>query len=281
MGMADSSVVSLAERLKQRREELGISQAQAARELDVARTAYRLWEMEAARPAPDRWRLIARWLGVSVTTMLLAENLMSESEAAMSDVVEVNFGRTGREWDAGARQPGYFFAQARALVSESADSGALDAEEAETLLLVISRIEQEKAAAASVWEEAELRKVLPADVHAPHAARRAMAVVAEAVPDERLATAQLLVSELVTDSVRQAAPGSLAKVGIFIRVERDLLRAEVSSRSPRGARSPGLDQDGYAFMFFESLASQWGSNRNGAHDVTWFELHLPPPGAPS
>ena len=47
--MASSSVVSIAERLKQRREELGISQSQAARGLDVARTAYRLWEMEAAQ----------------------------------------------------------------------------------------------------------------------------------------------------------------------------------------------------------------------------------------
>ena len=37
--MAAASVVSLADRLKQRREELGITQSQAARELDVARTA--------------------------------------------------------------------------------------------------------------------------------------------------------------------------------------------------------------------------------------------------
>jgi DNA-binding XRE family transcriptional regulator len=50
--MAADEVISLAERLKQRREELGISQSQAARELDVARTAYRLWELEAAKPAP-------------------------------------------------------------------------------------------------------------------------------------------------------------------------------------------------------------------------------------
>lgn len=52
-------IISLGRRLKQRRAELGLSQAQAARELDVARTAYRLWEMEAAKPAPDRWRLLA------------------------------------------------------------------------------------------------------------------------------------------------------------------------------------------------------------------------------
>ena len=91
--MASAPVVSLAERLKQRRDELGISQSQAARELDVARTAYRLWEMEAAKPAPDRWRLIASWLGVSVTTMLLAEDLVSEDEAAVGDIVAFDFGR--------------------------------------------------------------------------------------------------------------------------------------------------------------------------------------------
>src|SRR5690242_21725306 len=105
-----SNVVSLAERLKERREELGLSQAQAARELDVARTAYRLWEMEAAQPAPDRWRLISRWLGVSVTTMLLADELISEAEAAAATVTEADFGRAGRDWDTiGASNMGDFF----------------------------------------------------------------------------------------------------------------------------------------------------------------------------
>ena len=45
------TVITLADRLKAHREELGISQSQAARELDVARTAYRLWELEAAAVA--------------------------------------------------------------------------------------------------------------------------------------------------------------------------------------------------------------------------------------
>src|SRR6188508_3862808 len=108
--MGDASVISIAERLKQRREELGMSQSQAARELDVARTAYRLWEMEAAKPAPDRWRLIASWLGVSVTTMLLAEDLVSEDEAALGDIVAFDFGRPGRP-PAGAASEANFFAQ--------------------------------------------------------------------------------------------------------------------------------------------------------------------------
>jgi transcriptional regulator with XRE-family HTH domain len=92
-----AEVVSLGDRLKTRRARLGLSQAQAARELDVARTAYRLWEMEAAKPSPDRWRLISRWLGVSVTTMLLADQLISAEDASASSVAEAHFGgeRTG------------------------------------------------------------------------------------------------------------------------------------------------------------------------------------------
>ena len=55
-----AEIIPLGTRLRQRREQLGLTQTQAARELDVARTAYRLWEMEAARPSPDRWRVIAK-----------------------------------------------------------------------------------------------------------------------------------------------------------------------------------------------------------------------------
>src|SRR3954462_15250220 len=97
-----AEVIPLGARLRQHRQELGLSQAQAARELDVARTAYRLWEMEAAKPAPDRWLLLSRWLGVSVTTMLLADELISETEASANTIVEANFGQSGRDWDIAA-----------------------------------------------------------------------------------------------------------------------------------------------------------------------------------
>ena len=71
----------LSDRLKTARHDRGLSQAQAARELDVARTAYRLWEMAAALPAPRRWRAVAAWLGVTVTTLLLGEDLLPAHEA--------------------------------------------------------------------------------------------------------------------------------------------------------------------------------------------------------
>ena len=132
--VAGSNVVprSLAQRLRARREERGISQSQAARELDVARTAYRLWELEAARPAPDRWRLVARWLGVSMTTLLLAEGLISDEEGHRSDVVAARFEtETGEAPDAAAeREPGDFFRQAQSMIDRSLERGILNADEA-------------------------------------------------------------------------------------------------------------------------------------------------------
>jgi len=203
--VASSSVVSIAERLKQRREELGISQSQAARELDVARTAYRLWEMEAARPAPDRWRLIASWLGVSVTTMLLAEELMSDDEAQMAEVTQLAaFARTGVDWDtAAAEKPGDFFEQARSLIADGTQSGDLTSEQAEAFAFLIQRIEQERTEMeTNAWEEVELRRSYPATELAPRAARDAVAVVVADLPDAEIATGRLLVSELVSNSVR-------------------------------------------------------------------------------
>jgi transcriptional regulator with XRE-family HTH domain len=129
---ADAAVISLADRLKAHRKERGISQSQAARELDVARTAYRLWELEAARPAPDRWRLLARWLGVSMTTLLLAEGLISEDEGRLSDAAAQRFAvATGETTDVAAeRQEGDFFRQAQAMIDRSLQQGLVTADEA-------------------------------------------------------------------------------------------------------------------------------------------------------
>jgi transcriptional regulator with XRE-family HTH domain len=75
----------LSERLKAARSERGISQAQAARELDVARSAYRLWEMQVALPSLHRWGSVARWLGVTVATLLVAEGLIERDDPIAFD----------------------------------------------------------------------------------------------------------------------------------------------------------------------------------------------------
>lgn len=138
-------IISLGRRLKQRRAELGLSQAQAARELDVARTAYRLWEMEAAKPAPDRWRLLSRWLGVSVTAMLLADELISEADAEASTVAPAEPDEAERDRDiTAAASEGGFFEQSRTLIEDGVASGSITPAQAEELSVVLARLEEQR-----------------------------------------------------------------------------------------------------------------------------------------
>jgi transcriptional regulator with XRE-family HTH domain/anti-sigma regulatory factor (Ser/Thr protein kinase) len=276
-----AEVVSLGDRLKLRRAELGLSQAQAARELDVARTAYRLWEMEAAKPSPDRWRLISRWLGVSVTTMLLADELISSDETSASTVTNARLARLGHDWDtASAAQDGDFFHQGRSLISEGLAAGSITPEQAQELGAVLDRLEQERAAAPTVqWAPGELRKAFPASEHTPRAARDAVSLVAGDIPSEALETARLLTSELVTNSVKYGPPPP-AIVGVFIDVGRDGIRIEISDAAgaPPQLRPPS-SEGGYGLTLVDALATRWDTVRDGEGNLTWFELELPVPGA--
>lgn len=216
-----AEIVSLADRLKDRRRELGMSQAQAARELDVARTAYRLWELEAAKPSPDRWRLLAHWLGVSVTALLLAEEIVSEDEATKSTTAEAAFATSGRDWDTvGGMKEGDFFAQGRSLVADGVDSGHITSEQAGELRAVLDRLEHERQKVATLgWQPGALQKAFPATPNAPSAARRAVSFVAGDIPSDLLDTALLLTSELVTNSVVHAQTEP-ATIGVHVNVER-------------------------------------------------------------
>ena len=274
-------IISLAERLKSRRAELGISQSQAARELDVARTAYRLWEMEAAKPAPDRWRLIASWLGVSVTTMLLAEDLVSEEEAAFGELVSADFARSGRDWDTvGAAQTGDFFTQARSLIDDGLRSGDITAEQAASLTLVVDRVQQERVLASTEgWAAAELRRTLPATSDSARTAREALAFVAQDIPEHALERGLLLISELVSNSVRHGPQGPSATVEIAVGVERTRLRVEVADRSATPARlKTPSDEGGYGLALVTAMATRWGAGLRDGTNVTWFEIDLPQPG---
>jgi transcriptional regulator with XRE-family HTH domain len=277
---SEPAVVSFAERLKQRRDELGLSQAQAARELDVARTAYRLWEMEAARPSPDRWRLISRWLGISisVTTMLLAEDLASDAEQRAGEVTAVDFGQRA---DAAADKPANFFTRAYELVSDAVAIGHLTQAEADELRVVLERIETAQSAARQdAWEMTEIRKTLKPDDEAPRKARRAVEATAEGLPDDVVHTASLLTTELVTNSIRH---GATERGPIEVSVEAGTSRLRVEVAEPAGLGEPTLTQPsetgGYGLTLVDQLSDSWGSEETDRQRRTWFELALTAPGA--
>jgi transcriptional regulator with XRE-family HTH domain/anti-sigma regulatory factor (Ser/Thr protein kinase) len=279
--MTDGRVVSLADRLKQRREELGLSQAQAARELDVARTAYRLWEMEAAKPQPDRWRLISRWLGVSVTTMLLADELQAEG-MTNDDAVTTAFDRVGRRWHEPMTAPSEFFRRIQELARDGAEKGFISTAHAEELMVLVARVEEEQlgGAVTAQWEPARLDKEIAPTIRAPKAARDAVAFIGADLPTETVRDAELLTSELVSNGVKYGELGRGAKIGMSIDVNRERLRVEVTDTGAESPRQRASDEAGrHGLLLVEGLASRWRMSRIAGGNLTWFEIDLAQPGA--
>ena len=270
----EGQVISLAERLKHRREELGLSQAQAARELDVARTAYRLWEMEAAKPQPDRWSLISRWLGVPVTTILLIDEPIDDKILSAASRRRADEPRTT------ISDPRSFFTAIRTLVQEGTEKGFTSSEDAEELLRVMAQIEKKQhGTETEAWEPANLHKQLGTTAQSPRRARNAIDFVAGGLPNNTIEDARLLTSELVSNSVKYGATTS-ATIDLDIEINRDRIRVEVRDG---GVTSPTLTQPtadgGYGLNFVDHLSSRWGSQRERGGNLTWFEIDLPAPGA--
>ena len=269
-------VIPLGSRLRQRREELGLTQAQAARQLDVARTAYRLWEMEAAKPAPDRWRTIARWLGISMTAMLLAEELIDEREAMDASRAVAHAGMSQLDWDVGSdASPGDYFSQELAMIADQARSGGISRTEATRLAQMLSRVQGSALSAnTSAWHPGQFRKKFANNSFAPSLARSALATTVIGIPIDVFDTAALLVSELVTNSVKHSG-SDWVEVGIDLGAEG--LRIEVSDRSSQTIRPRTPDaHGGWGLMLVGELSTRWGVERYSTGKTIWVELDLNP-----
>jgi transcriptional regulator with XRE-family HTH domain len=269
-----AEVIPLGSRLRRRREELGLTQTQAAKQLDVARTAYRLWEMEAAKPAPDRWRTIAKWLGISMTAMLLAEELIDQEEALAANQAAAGGGMTAIEWDVESDEStGDYFSQERAMIAAQAGMGHITAENAESLGAVLSRIQKATSIdSVARWQPGEFRKRFPSDPLAPALSRAALATTAIGISAEAFETAALLTSELVTNSVRHSGSDW---IDVAITLGPETLRVEVSDESSQTMRprSPGAD-GGWGLTLISELASRWGIDRRATGKTIWIELDL-------
>jgi serine/threonine-protein kinase RsbW len=268
--VATADIIPLGQRLRERRRDLGLSQAEAARELDVARTAYRLWEMEAAKPSPDRWRLIARWLGVSVAAMLLAEELIDEDEAVAAGEVSARSDAAGMEWDtSAAERPGDFFAQERHTIADRQRLGMVTNVESERMRAALARV-QRASEVSPGGGPAEFSKDLPRDPTSPAIARSAVLVTAVGVPRAAIEDAELLTSELVTNSVQHAGGDTIR---LHVVLGPSTLRVEIADASERSIR-PRTDGEpgGFGLMLVAALATRWGGGRVAGTNITWFEI---------
>jgi anti-sigma regulatory factor (Ser/Thr protein kinase) len=121
---------------------------------------------------------------------------------------------------------------------------------------------------------AVLDLILPATEQAPGRAREAFDELPLELSPGRRDDLRLLVSELVTNSVRHGAGGPGAHVGVRALTVDDALRVEVRDAGP-GFRPRSIgssaDRSGYGLWLVEQLAERWGIQRDGYTHV-WFEL---------
>jgi anti-sigma regulatory factor (Ser/Thr protein kinase) len=94
---------------------------------------------------------------------------------------------------------------------------------------------------------------------------------------------RLMVSELVTNSIRHAGPGRKDHVVLCAWLYENRFKIEVSDSGPGFApvatAGRGEDVGGWGLFIVQSLSDRWGAERRGNRTVVWFEIDLRPENA--
>jgi len=107
-------------------------------------------------------------------------------------------------------------------------------------------------------------------------ARTAVLEHAPELPSETLEDLQLLVSEVVTNSVRHGGAGDGRPITLRLVVDPEsLLRVEVTDDGPGFERHEPVPRGdgGWGLFFVDRLAQRWGVDRDD-HTRVWFEMDL-------
>ena len=116
---------------------------------------------------------------------------------------------------------------------------------------------------------------LPAEPHSAKVARDAVAGL-----DGHLGAVfgdvVLVISELVTNSVRHAGLEATEPLQLSVRVAGDTVRVAVRDRGP-GFKPPAAPNDpahvgGWGLVLVDQLAERWGVEHDGEVNLVWCEL---------
>jgi anti-sigma regulatory factor (Ser/Thr protein kinase) len=133
-----------------------------------------------------------------------------------------------------------------------------------------------RRAPARAYGSARLELALERDVQAPSRARAAVSERCEqlGVESSLAQSLILLVSEVVSNSVRHSAADPKAPVRLVAVFDKKAIRVTVTDAgkgfTPR-PRDPGRTHDGYGLYLLEKVAEGWGVDSKGDTKV-WFEL---------
>jgi anti-sigma regulatory factor (Ser/Thr protein kinase) len=121
----------------------------------------------------------------------------------------------------------------------------------------------------------DLSVELPRTPEAPALARRALEDLNGCLDPARLPDVRLLVSELVTNSVKYGGEGP---VRLEVSRKDDRIRAEIIDQgagfTPK-VRDDDLDRvGGWGLHLVEHLTDRWGTHEGSTH--VWFEMNVSP-----
>jgi anti-sigma regulatory factor (Ser/Thr protein kinase) len=117
----------------------------------------------------------------------------------------------------------------------------------------------------------------PADAYAIRTARDAVAALAQEIPRQKIDDLRLLVSELVTNSLRHAARTPEDRIRVQLSLGEGVARVEVWDSGPGfDARpSPGISSEsGWGLVFVDRLSDRLGGSTEGDRTCVWFELDI-------
>lgn len=122
----------------------------------------------------------------------------------------------------------------------------------------------------------EISETVPAGIRAPRQDREALSPLAEAIPPRDLADLAIVVSELVTNSVRHSGLYPGEPIELYVRAEPKRLRVQVSDSSsgfePATASHDPLMESGWGLRLVEGLMDRWGVLPG---DGVWAEKDIP------
>ena len=121
-----------------------------------------------------------------------------------------------------------------------------------------------------------LHVCLPSDSRAARAARQSLRLLESYVPDETIEDVNLLVSELVSNSVKHASLMDDQVIQVDANPTDQGIRVEVTN--PGGAqlanRLPDkAEESGWGLLLVTKIATRWGIATNG-RTLIWFEIDL-------
>lgn len=121
-----------------------------------------------------------------------------------------------------------------------------------------------------------ISRVLPHELQAAHEARTAVEALREVEEPSRVDDLRLLVSEIVTNSIRHAPPSNSSYIELRLVVTRDRILGEVTDQGTgfdTTIKPIRRDQtSGWGLNIISKLADRWGVELHDDGCRVWFEL---------